>query len=95
MSFTLSKTSTVVAAKEQISCDLSGEAAILNLKNGIYYGLNHVGARVWSLIQEPKTVRELCDTLLFEYETESEQCENDLLELLQDLASNELIEVRN
>jgi hypothetical protein len=38
------KTSTVVAAKDQVSCDLVGEAVILDMKSGIYYGLNPVGA---------------------------------------------------
>ena len=31
--------SKIVVAKDQVSCDLNGEAAILNLKNGIYYGI--------------------------------------------------------
>jgi len=35
------------------TCDLAGEAAILGLKNGIYYGLDPVGARIWNLIQTP------------------------------------------
>jgi hypothetical protein len=38
--------SIVVVTKEQVSADLSGEAAILNLKSGIYYGLDTVGASI-------------------------------------------------
>jgi hypothetical protein len=53
----IAKTSTVVAAKDQVSCDLAGEAVILNLKSGIYYGLNPVAARVWSLIQRARDRR--------------------------------------
>ena len=62
----LSDRTTVVVAKDQVSCDLAGEAAILNLKNGVYYGLNTVGARVWNLVQEPKTFAELRDTPLID-----------------------------
>ena len=87
--------STVVVTKDQVSADLSGEAAILNLKSGVYYGLNPVGARIWSLIQEPKTVTEIKDTLLLEFDTEPEQCEADLFALLNELLSHGLIEVRN
>ena len=43
--------SVVVVTKDQVSADLSGEAAILNLKSGIYYGLDNVGARIWTLVQ--------------------------------------------
>jgi len=87
--------STVVAAKDQVSCDLAGEAAILNLESGAYYGLDAVGARVWHLLQEPRTVQDIRETLLMEYEVEADRCERDLLALLQDLAAAGLIEVRD
>ena len=31
-------------AKDQVSCDLGGEAALLHMNKGIYYGLDPVGA---------------------------------------------------
>jgi hypothetical protein len=85
----------VVVTKDQVSADLSGEAAILNLKSGMYYGLNKVGARIWSLIQEPKTANEIEDALLREFDVEPVQCETDLFALLNELLSRGLIEVRN
>ncbi len=87
--------STVVAAKDQVSSDLGGEVAILDLKAGVYYGLDAVGARIWSLIQEPRTVNEIRNILLEEYEVEPERCERDLLVLLQRLATEGLIEVED
>lgn len=87
--------STVVAAKDQVSCDLAGEAAILNLESGVYYGLDAVGARVWHLLQEPRTVQDVRETLLMEYEVERDRCERDLLALLQELVAAGLIEVRD
>jgi len=82
-----------VAAKDQVSSDLGGEVAILDLKAGVYYGLDAVGARIWSLIQKPRTVNEIRDILLEEYEVEPERCERDLLVLLRRLADEGLIEV--
>jgi len=87
--------SSVVAAKEQVSSDLAGEAVILDFKSGVYYGLNEVGASIWNLIQEPKTVNEIRDAILEEYEVEPEQCDRDLKAILQQLADEGLIEVRN
>ena len=84
---------TVVASKEQASADLGDEAAILNLKDGVYYGLDPVGARIWKLIQTPRTVREVRDTLLEEYDVEVDRCEEDLIALLQQLAKNDLIDI--
>jgi Coenzyme PQQ synthesis protein D (PqqD) len=85
--------STVVASKEQASADLGDEAAILNLKDGVYYGLDPVGARIWKLIQTPKTVRALRDTLLAEYDVDADRCERDLIALLQQLAQCQLIDI--
>lgn len=86
---------TVVETKEQASADLGGEAAILNLKNGVYYGLDPVGARIWNLIQEPRTVREVREMLLKEYDVDADLCERDLFALLRQLAENDLIDIVN
>ncbi|HEY9875192.1 MAG TPA: lasso peptide biosynthesis PqqD family chaperone [Candidatus Obscuribacterales bacterium] len=91
----VSDDSSVVATKEQVSSDLAGEAVILNIKSGVYYGLNAVGARIWNLIQEQKTVKEVRDTILAEYDVEPEQCDRELLEILKQLESEGLIEVKN
>jgi hypothetical protein len=91
---TLSTSSTIVAARQQVSCDLSGQAAILNLSSGVYYGLDGVGARVWALIQEPRTVERLRELLTAEYEVDPKRCERDLLSLLTRLRDAGLIEVR-
>ena len=83
----------VVVAKDQISRDLDGEAVILNMKSGIYCGLNEVGARIWQLIQEPKSAKGVLNTLLEEYNVEADRCESEVLALLQEMSDNGLIEV--
>jgi Coenzyme PQQ synthesis protein D (PqqD) len=84
----------VVAAPEQVSCPLGEESAILNLKNSVYYGMNPVGARVWDLLKQPKSVTELRNALLEEYEVDEVRCGDDLLALLETMRSEGLIEVR-
>lgn len=91
----ISGQSIVVVSQDQVSCELGGEAAILNLKVGVYYGLNEVGARIWKLIHEPKRVSEIRDTILEEYEIEPDDCEADIMVLLQDLLDNGLIEEKS
>lgn len=86
--------STVLQAKDQLSCDLAGEAAVLNMKTGLYYCLNPMGAWIWNLVQQPKTVQELRDALLREYEVQSTRCEADLFVLIEQLQAEGLIEVQ-
>jgi len=89
----ISLDSMVVAAPDQVSSDLDGEAVILNLQSGVYYGLNVVGARVWSLMQQATSVRAIRDVLLAAYDVDWARCESDLLALLQQMASLGLVEV--
>jgi Coenzyme PQQ synthesis protein D (PqqD) len=89
----LSERSTVVAGKNQVSSDVGGEVAILNLKAGMYYGLDDVGARVWALIQRPKEVSEIQAIILNEYDVDPDRCERDITSLLQNLIGEGLVEV--
>ena len=95
MSPTISDRSVVVAAKDQVSCDLAGEAAILNIKNGVYYGLDPVGARIWNLMQKPRGVAEIQTAITDEYDVEPERCARDLASLLENLLAEGLIEVKD
>lgn len=86
--------SVVAATKDQVSCSLGEEAAILNTKEGIYYGLDPVGAQIWQLLQTPRKVADIQAVLMREYDVEPERCQRDLLALLSDLLQAGLIEVR-
>ncbi len=87
--------STVVAIKDQMSCDLLGEAVILQTQTGVYYTLNLLGNRIWSFLKEPVQVRKIRDSILEEYDVGPAQCEEDLLTLLNDLHKEGLIIVEN
>jgi hypothetical protein len=88
----------LVASQDQVSADLSsdlsGQVVILGLKDGIYYELNEVGARIWNLIQQPRSVQSIIDTLLEEYDVSAAQCEADVLTLAEDMAGRGLIEIK-
>ena len=84
---------TIAAAPDQASVDLDDEAAILNLKTGIYFGLNEVGAWIWRLIQEPRTVAAIREAVLAEFEVEPAACQADLQALLRELEQSQLITV--
>lgn len=85
--------SIVAASTEQLSSDLADEVVILNLQNGMYYGLNPVGSFVWQRIQQPTRVAQLHDLLLQHYSVDAATCANDLLVLLEELAAAALIVV--
>src|SRR5262245_1000078 len=83
----------ITISDEQVSTALGGEAAILNLKNGVYYGLDGVAARVWNLIHQPRTFREIRDILSDEYDVDAVRVDSDLRNLLSRLADERLVQI--
>ena len=92
---TLSKDSVVVATKQSISADLSEDAVILSLEENVYYGLNPVGAQIWSLIQEPRSLGAVLDALLEEFDVDEATCETDLHALITEMLGRKLVEIRD
>jgi hypothetical protein len=83
------------AVSEHLCCDLNGEAVILNLKNGKYYGLNGVGSRIWDLVQTPISSGEIESVILLEYDVALELCQRQVSEFLKQMLAEELIEIVN
>jgi hypothetical protein len=89
----LSRASSARIREDVVFRELEGEAVILNLETGTYYGLDAVGTRMWKLVQEQGRVDAVLEALLQEYEVEPARCEQDLLGLLHKLNAKGLIEI--
>src|SRR6476660_2448305 len=86
--------STVVArSKDQVSCNLDDEVALLNLKSTLYFGLDEVGACIWQALDEPQPACELCQVVLDRFEVEEAQCRQDVLAFLSKLEDAGLVEI--
>jgi hypothetical protein len=81
----------VVASRDQVSAQLDGEAVILSLADGVYYGLNPVGASVWTLLEQPRTLAELRDAVVAQYDVDAPTAEADLRALLAEMAGRGLV----
>ena len=73
------------------SCELGGEAVVLNLDTGIYYGLDAVGTQVWRLLQQPRSLAELRDHITDEFDVTADRCEADLHAFVGSLNSHGLL----
>ncbi len=84
---------TVKVAKDVIFQELEGEAVLLNMQTGIYFGLNPVGTRIWQLLLEYGDVKTVATTLLDEYDIAEEQLLTHLFDFIKNLKSKGLVEV--
>lgn len=73
--------------------ELQGEAVLLNLESGIYFGLDAVGTRMWQLMAEQDQLAAVARSIVAEYEVGEEQCAADLLALVAKLESQGLVTV--
>lgn len=71
--------------------DLGGEAVILDLASGTYYGLNEVGTRIWSLLAEGRGEGAIAAALTDEYEVTLEDALRHVRALVADLLARRLI----
>jgi hypothetical protein len=71
--------------------DLEGEAVILDLASGTYFGLNEVGTRVWRLVDEGRDTAQIVDMVASEYQVDRATVARDVGRLLDDLSSRRLI----
>jgi hypothetical protein len=83
----------VRAARTQVSTVLDGEAVLLELGRGVYFGLNEVGTVVWQLVQEPRSVASIRDAVCEAYEVTPERCLADVSALLDRMRTEGLVEV--
>jgi len=78
---------------EVFANEIDGEAVMMNIQTGKYYGLDEIGSRIWELMEHKIQVKEIIGQLQKEYDVSEQQCKTDVLNLLNELKSNQLIEI--
>jgi coenzyme PQQ synthesis protein D (PqqD) len=81
-------------SKEVIFQDLEGEAVLLNMQSGIFFGLNPVAKRMWELLSELGQAEKVLTQMLQEYEASEEQLRQDLIDFIEKLKSKGLVEIQ-
>jgi hypothetical protein len=72
--------------------EIGGEVILVPIRQnvgdlGSIYTLDETAAFIWELIDGQRSVREIRDEIVGEFEVEEEEAEQDLLELLEQLES--------
>ena len=71
--------------------EIDGEVVMLSIENSEYYGMDKVGSRIWELLENPMSFKEIVARLRDEYEVTEEQCVSDTLAFLNKLQDKKLI----
>ena len=73
--------------------ELDGEAVILNLDSGMYFGLDRVGTRVWQILEQDGHLAAVVERLLDEYDVAPDVLRADVARLVAALVEKGLVVV--
>lgn len=70
-----------IQSKQVVQSKIDDEVVMMDIESGFYFGLNSVASIIWELLKDGKTVDELADFLITEYDVNRKQCleETDIL----------------
>src|SRR5512133_79132 len=91
MATTLSLDDTFVVSNDQVAADLAEEVVILGMKEGAYFSVSAVAARIWALLQTPRRLADVVATLTAEYDVPADECAADVLAFAEELAARGLV----
>ncbi|MCX0404341.1 lasso peptide biosynthesis PqqD family chaperone [Clostridium perfringens] len=82
----------IVSQKEDVDVtELNKEKIMMDLDKGKYFMLNETGSAIWDTINEPKSVSEIIESIIKEYDIDRETCESTVLEYLEKLRHEEIV----
>jgi hypothetical protein len=77
-----------------VASSIGDDIVMISIEKGKYYNMAAIGSRIWDLIKDDISARTVCNQLCREFDVSPEQCQTDVLNLLNDLADENLILVR-
>jgi hypothetical protein len=83
-----------VRSPDAIFSEIEGEFVALNINKGQCYGMDSIASRIWSLIDQPRSVEEICAALQQDYEVDLDTCRGDVESLLNALSKEGLVGIQ-
>jgi len=76
-----------------LTTTVAGDLLAMSVQHGVCYGFNDVATRIWELLAEPRSLDDLCEALLREYEVDEGDCRKDVAELIEKWRAEGLVSV--
>lgn len=83
----------LVREEHLFTSDIDDEIVMADMQNDAYYGLDSIGSRIWQLLEEPRTLHEICQRLIEVYAVEESICQSEVVEFAQQLLDRKIVRV--
>jgi hypothetical protein len=79
---------------DAIFSEIEGEFVALNINKGQCYGMDSIASKVWTLIEKPRSLEDVCAELENLYAVEPDTCRADVESFLTSLSKEGLVDVQ-
>lgn len=87
---------TVVARNEEpVAVEVDRTVVMMSVDQGMYFGLEGTGPRIWALLEQPRSVQQLCDELMKEFDIDAEACRIEVCNFLEELRRAQLVRIHD
>jgi hypothetical protein len=84
---------TVERSPSALSASVEKDVVLMDIDSGDYFELAGSGARIWSLLDQPRSIDEICDCLTREFAVDAVRCRTETIEFVRDLQQRGLVVV--
>jgi hypothetical protein len=74
-----------------ISRLVGDETVLLDLASGIYFGLDNVGQSIWECVSDGKSIAEIVDEIVTEYDVDEARARKDVIDFTNTLVDRGLL----
>jgi len=85
----------VTRSEEPVAVEADRTVVMMSVEQGMYFGLEGVGGRIWALLQQPRSVGQLCDQLGEEFGVDEQTCHREVVSFLRDLHRARLVQLHD
>lgn len=89
----ITRSAVVTRRDDLVTAPVGEDLVMMDIDSGTFFTLDDIGTFVWSRLAGPTSVADLLDEIQHNYDVTPEQCEGDVLALLQQMHDRGLIDV--
>ena len=80
----------ITRGSSHVETKVAGQTMMMDIGQGKYYALEATAQRIWELIEQPRAIGEVVDSLTSEYDVTHETCTAEVLHFAGELMANGL-----
>jgi hypothetical protein len=74
-----------------LATEIDGDVVMMDVGSGRYFHLDNTGSKIWTMMDGPTTVSDICDRLLKAYDGDAGKIQADVLAFFARMEASDLV----